>query len=1645
MNKRSLDPAALAAAKRALLAHLLEEKGLKLPKSPLIGRRVGAAPPPLAFAQQRLWFLDQLAPGTAVYNNPTAVRLIGPLDSAALERGLNAVVGRHESLRTTFATLNGQPVQVIAPELTLSLQINDLQHIALNQREAAAQHLADAEARRPFDLANGPLLRATLLRMAPEEAILVLSLHHIVSDGWSMGVLLRDVMSCYNAELGGALTLPELPIQYADYAIWQREWLQGAAGVDQQSPLQEQLSYWRRQLAELPVLTLPTDHPRASIETFQGLTSAVALPPALARELNALSQREGVTLFMTLLATFQILLGRYSRQTDIVVGSPIANRTRPEIKDLIGVFVNMLVLRTSLSGNPSFLALLQQVRALTLDAYAHQDLPFERLVDELQPARNLNHTPLFQVVLALQNTPMPDVRLTSLTMLPVEIHTGTTKFDLTLNLSDSRAGITGVLEYNRTLFDATTIARLLAHFQALLAGVVTDPGYAIANLPLLTPHERHQLIADWNDTRTGYTNDRCIHELFEDQAAQRPDALAAVFDGSGGSIEHLTYRELNERANQLAQLLRRLGVGPEVPVAICMERSTELVIGLQGVLKAGGFYVPIEPAWPGDRIEWILASLRVRCLLTLSAQQPALRAIQRSLPQLTDIICLDDAATMPDDARPSWTRRELRALPQHDLPRTTTLAAPEQIAYIIYTSGSTGVPKGVVVRHQPVVNLIEWVNQTYAIGPADWMLCVASLCFDLSVYDILGLLAAGGVVQIARESDVEDPERLLQMLCSAPVTFWDSAPAALQQLVAFFPTARARGGRNNLRLVFLSGDWIPVTLPDAVRSAFPRAQVIGLGGGTEATIWSNYYAINDVAGRSSIPYGRPIQNARYHILDPHLHPCPIGVPGDLYIGDECLADGYMNDAAQTAERFVPDPFVDCRLQIADCRSGRSTIDNRQAAIGYRLYRTGDQARFWPDGNIEFLGRVDHQVKIRGFRIELGEIQVVLARHPAVRACVVLDREDIAGSKRLVAYVVPTKDEGRTTKEEESDPSVVRRPSSVVPELRVFLQAKLPAYMVPAAFVLIDDIPLTPNGKVDRRALPAPASVRAEQDALFVPPRSAAELTLAAIWGELLGLDRVGIRDNFFALGGDSILSLQVVTRANQAGLHITPRQMFLHQTISELAAAVDGSPAPAVEQGPVTGPVPLTPIQCWFFAQELVDPQHWNQAVLLELQPIAPALLMRAARGLLAHHDALRLRFTRAEAGWRQHIAPPADELPLVWLDLSALTVAAQVPLIERTAAQAQAGMHLDGGLIQLIVYDCGDAANRLLIVAHHLLIDGVSWRIVLEDLQTLCRASGDDALLDLPRKTTSFKLWAERLVAYAQAETVQAELGYWLALPWHTTQALPIDLADGDNSAATARSVTVTIDAAATRALLQSVPAAYRTQIDDVLLTALALAFARWTGTPTLLLDLERHGREPIFEDVDLTRTVGWLTTIAPALIDVDTQAEPGTQLMAVKERLRALPQRGIGYGLLRYLAADPASAAQLRALPQPEVSFNYLGQFAQALPANAAFQIARESSGPAHSPRGHRTHLLEITALVARDQLQLDWVYSVARHRQATIARLAQDFLDALRLLIAHCQSPEAGGYTPSDFPLAGLDQQKLGQVLSQLDDDTAEDERR
>ncbi|MEH1796175.1 amino acid adenylation domain-containing protein [Nostoc sp.] len=1544
---------------------------------------------PVSFAQERVYFIQQLAPENSAYQFQATMRFTGQLNVPVLQQSLNEIVLRHEIFRTTYTAVNGRLFQVIHPHQSISFTVIDLQIFPESEREAEAQRLVEAEVQKPLDMNQLPLIKWVLLKLNDQEHLLIHIEHHMAHDGWSFNVFLGELLELYQAfSLGNSSVLPQPLLQFADFAHWQREWVKSQSA-------QAQLAYWQQKLSgSSPLLELPYNRPRPTEQTYNGDQIRVELPINLCESLRVLSRQEDVTLFMTMLGAFLVVLHRYTGQDDLSVGTAVANRRMQEVEKLIGMIVNNLVLRTDLSGNPTFRELLDRVRQVTLEAYANEDLPFDKVVEVLKPIRNLSHNPLFQVMFSFHDSPMPDLSLPGLDIsLHEPISNKSSKFDLdflVIPRSEQRVqngsktgakGITLVLEYNSDLFDAATIQEMLEQYQTLLESIVINPKQRVSELPLLTQNQQ-QLLVEWNQTHREYAAKECIHDLFAAQVELTPNPVAIQQEG-----QKLTYRELSDRVNQLAHYLQSLGVKPETLIGICVECSLYMIVGLLAILKAGGAYVPLDPAYPKERIAEILEDTQLGILLTQA------KFLEKLPDYARKTICLDA----------DWP-----VIAQHSTANPISDVQLHNLAYIIYTSGSTGKPKGVMIEHQSLTNFALTATHEYGINAGDNILQFASICFDTSVEEILPCLSVGATLVLRTEQILHSSDEFWRCCREWQLTVLDLPTAYWHQLVAELTPEDSRIPER-LRMVIIGGEKAQLEKVKRWHSSiahFPHPpQLFNSYGPTEATVITTLHRLNS-SETDCVAIGRPISNAQVYVLDKYLQPVPIGVPGELHIGGTGLARGYWQRPELTAEKFIQNPKLD------------------------RLYKTGDLARFRADGNLEYLGRVDDQVKIRGFRIELGEIETVLRQHSQVFQAVVIAREDIPGQKRLVAYVIP------------------HQPPATTEELRHFLKQKLPNYMVPAAFVLLEALPMTPNRKVDYRALPAPELSRSVEDR-FVAPQTPTEEKLAAIWSEILRLKQVGIHDNFFELGGDSILSIQVISRANQAGIQIAPKQLFKYQTIAELAAVAGITRTVKAEQGLVTGNVALTPIQQWFFEQKFAEPDYFNQSALLEVPPdLQPELLQQVVQKLLVHHDILRSRFARLPLGesrfvqegenWQQFNVATQELVPFSVINLSHLSPEEQQTAMKAEDADFQASLNLSTGAIaRVVLFRLGnDRSGRLLFIIHHLVVDGISWRILLEDLATAYQQISRGEAIKLPPKTTSFQYSSDRLKEYAKSKAISDELNYWLSESSLKVTALPVDYPANkeNNTIASTATVSLSLNEQQTRALLQDVPSAYNTQINDVLLTALVQSFAQWTGERSLLVDLEGHGREDLFEDVDLSRTVGWFTTLFPVSLQLEETDHPGEVLKLVKEQLRRIPNRGIGYGVLRYLHQDETIRTKLQSLPQAQVSFNYLGQFDRVLTASAVLGLTQEFKAE-QSLLNQRSHLLGVSGLIRAGKLEMTWAYSEKVHKRDTIEHLAFGFIEALRSLITHCQSPDAIGHTPSDFSAARLSQKQLDKFLTKI----------
>ncbi|WP_205660481.1 non-ribosomal peptide synthetase [Amycolatopsis antarctica] len=1477
---------------------------------------------PLSFAQQRLWFLDEFSPESVEYNTGGGFALTGDLDIDALKQALNRLVERHEALRTTFDSLDGHGVQTVHHIVEPVIDLTDLSAVPADEHDAAVEAVLSQEMRTPFDLRRGPLLRTRLVRLATDRHRLVLCMHHIVTDGWSMGLIAEELGTLYSAAVAGVdARLPELHVQYADYAVWLREKLTGAV-------FDERLAYWVEKLGGLSPLELPTDRPRPPAKTSNGAVHRFDLPAAMAERLRGIGRQQDATLFMTLVAATKVLLARYTGQEDIALGTVTSGRDHVDLEHLVGFFVNTVVLRSTVHAQDSFEALLRTVRDTSAEAFAHADVPFERLVDALAPERDPSRNPLVQATVVLQNTPGGRFRLGDVGVEPLPLPIRSAVFDLSFEFGVEDSGLEALIEYNTDLFDENTVRQMAVQFQVLLESIVDDPAAKVGDLTVVSDSERATLLRQAASVNALPVPDRCVHELVDARARQVPEAAAL----RAGNVT-LSFAELTTRANQLANHLRRRGAGPGSLVAISVERGIDMVVGLLGILKAGAAYVPLDPAYPPERLAFILEDSGATILIT-----------ERELAGLP---CSSEIETVRLDEERAPIAAQPTTAPE-------TGVRPHDLAYVIYTSGSTGMPKGVLVEHRNVVNLLTHTIPHVGLGSEDVWSVFHSYAFDFSVWELWGALSSGGRAVLVPLPVARDPQQMWRLLRTEAITVLNQTPSSFRELVR---TAVESGEALPVRLrtIIFGGEALE---PRHVRDWFENydgVRLVNMYGITETCVHVTYEELDwkEIQERGRISIGRPLGNYTAYLLDPRGNPLPAGARGELYIGGAGLARGYLNRPELTAQRFVEHPLAD------------------------RLYRTGDLARRLPDGRLDYFGRADDQVKIRGFRIEPGEIEWALISHPAVSEATVVVQPMGKGS-RLVAYLVSGSD---------GTPEVT--------ELRAHLAHSLPDYMVPALFVQVAAIPLTPNGKVDRRALPEPVS-QEQPVGERVPARNESEAKLAAAWAEVLGLTDIGVHDNFFELGGDSILSIQVVSKARNAGMYLTTKDIFTYQTIAELAevAAADELVSSGI---PAIGDSPLTPIQRWFFEHHPRHPDHFGMSVQLELADQADRTAMHLAlSAVLAHHDVLRARFSSGDGQWRQRVLPVETAgVDLRVVDISRRTDQDQV--LEAEALRAQEGLSLTNGPLLAAVLFVTATKPRLFLTAHHAVVDAVSWRILLEDLANAYQQAAAGKSVSLAPKTTSYREWAIRLQEHVSGGAFDRELEHWTA-----ASAVPADVpvdGTGPNTVGSGETLAVRLDPAETEILLRRAPGRYRAQMNHLLLAATSRALSRWSGNAEVVIDVEGHGREDLFDEVDLSRTVGWFTSIFPVAFRVGDPERPDWRSITreVKKRLREVPGRGIGYGALRYLSGPDGAGHRLTASRGAQVSFNYLGQWEGTVDATT-FGRHLPSVGSDQAPEEIRTHLIEVVAGVYAGELELTWMYSPNVHTIDTVRSLAEDVRHAL-----------------------------------------------
>ena len=1480
---------------------------------------------PVTSAQRRMYAIQNFE-GEKLgvsYNIPEVFEIKGPLDSNKLNVALRKLINRHESLRTSFHLIGEQLVQKVHQEASWNLT-------KLRAKEYEIKNIIETFIK-PFNLSEAPLFRAQLVEIGANHHIFMIDMHHIISDAVS-SIIFMDELSQYYVDS----ELPDLRIQYKDYSAWQnsKEWIQQS---------EKQMKYWLDCLSgELPVLELPTDYARPPVQQLEGDVFTFEIKPETLSELKEMVHSQETTLFIALLTIYKVLLSKYSGQEDIIVGTPLSGRTHSDLEGIMGVFINTLVLRNQLKEEHKFIDLLSIVREGVLDSFEHADVPIEELISKLTLKRDVSRNPLFDTVFTFEQSEMnideAEINIPNLSFKYYDFDSSVAKFDMSWDAEEENGHLFFSVEYCTALFKQSTIERMSRHYIQILEQVIQQPDILLSEIELVTQAEKQQLLKDFNNTQVNYDKEKTIQELFEAQVKKTPNQLAVIFEDVG-----FTYQELNERANQLARVLRRKGVKPEQIVGILGDRSIETIVSILGVIKSGGAYLSIDPDYPEERIEYMLQDSSVSLLL---AQR------ESTIPQSYQGECI-----FMDD----------KVMLQEDNSNLKNLNTSRSLAYVIYTSGSTGKPKGVMIEHGGVNNL-RLMAPTYGIQEGSRILQFASFSFDASVGDVFHTLLSGATLYLLKKENLLEGEGFTKWLHEKRITSIPFIPPSILKTIPYVELPY-------LKTISTGGESLSI---DLVKVWGVNRTFLNAYGPTEATVDSTIGVC--VPEMEIMSIGRPIANKKVYILNEQYQLQPVGVPGEMYIGGDGLARGYLNRPELTEERFVSNPFVSEE----------------------RMYKTGDLARWLPDGSIEYLGRVDDQVKIRGHRIEIGEIETCLRKHPSIKEVVVIARQDKNEQDYLCAYVVA---QGEWT----------------IQILRQFLGQALPHYMIPSYFMELNEIPLTTNGKVDKKAMPEPSGI-GETGVEYAPPTNRTEETLVKIWQEVLGIERVGIHDNFFELGGDSIKAIQISARLRLFELRFEMKELFKYPTIFELSPFVSTTKL-NIDQNLVEGTVDLTPIQHWFFDQNYVDNHHWNQSILLyKNDGWIASRVEQAFQKIVEHHDALRMTFQQRNGQVMQVNRGIDDNV----FSLSVNDLMEEKDLlsaIDKKANEIQRSLDLsEGPLVGLGIFHTKDG-DYLLITVHHLVIDGVSWRILMEDFEMLY----NQLEKQLPPKTTSFQVWANKCKEYADSKTLLSEVSYWNEI--EKTELIPIPKDKSCNDVYYLRdieNVTIMLTKESTTSLLTHCHHVYQTEINDLLLTALVLTIKQWVGTNKVVVDLEGHGREKISEDIDISRTIGWFTSIFPVVFNIEID-DLSHAIKVVKETLRRIPNKGVGHGLLKYLTKKEKSGMNFEL--KPEIVFNYLGQFDQE---DEQFNMPM---GDQFSLNSYNTYALEINSGVEDGQLYVEFSYSKLAFHRETIENLAAKYQSILINVISHCLQKEGVERTPSDFTENDMTLEELAEVFEAL----------
>ncbi len=1550
---------------------------------------------PLSSAQKRLYFLQQMDTNNISYNIPFIFPLLEGMGKEKLEKILTELIGRHESLRTSFEMIDGKPVQKIHQQVPFKIEYYQTDESDLDKiRETLT---------RPFDLSKAPLMRAVfiIISSSPSQPVGFIDMHHIITDATSHTLLISEIKSLYAGK-----KLPDLRLQYKDFSEWQNS-------EEQQALIKQQESYWQKMYSdEIPALNLPADYPRPLVQSFDGSTVGFALRKKETQMLKDIAKETETSLFMVILSLYTLLFSKLSGQEDIIIGTTIAARRHADLQNIVGMFVNTLALRNYPRWDKSFTEFLQEVKIRTLGAFENQEYQFEDLIDKIAVPRDISRNPLFDAMFNwLNHTEYQENIFRGNEQVLHEHKKSVAKFDLTLSAIDADKRLYFSFEYSTKLFKTTTIEKFISYFKQIIHSITRDINQQLANLEILSDHEKHQLLYGLNPTEASYPKDKTIHELFERQVEKTPDKKAVVFED-----KQLTYKELNEKANRLAGVLRKKGVRPEVIVGIMTEPSLEMIVGIMGILKAGGAYLPIDPNYPKERIQYMLEDSGAPILLTQqhlavgSGLELSVSSKDRELILKTERVVgsgLESSVFMKtarrdkelilktDNSRPDPIEvicPDSSELYNEEASNLEMVTTPESLAYIIYTSGTTGRPKGVMIEHRNVVRLLVNDKMQFDFNKKDVWTMFHSFCFDFSVWEMYGALLYGGRLVLVPRLMAKEPTEYLNLLKKEQITVLNQTPTAFYHLMK--EELKSTEKQLRVRYVIFGGEALKPGKLKGWREKYPAVKLINMYGITETTVHVTYKEITEHEIESDISnIGGPIPTLTAYIMDKNMRLAPIGVMGELCVGGEGVGRGYLNMPELTAERFMPNPYKPEE----------------------RLYKSGDLARWVTNGDLEYLGRIDHQVKIRGFRIELGEIEAQLLKKPEIKEAAVLAKEADDGQKFLCAYIVAEKE--FTEKE-------LKVKKLTMNELREHLSQSLPDYMVPSYFVQLEQMPQTANGKINRKAL----LVMGENlgtGVAYQPPRNEIEKSLVEIWEQVLGRKNIGINDNFFMIGGDSIKIIQILSRLNTLGYKLSVKDVFLSPTVMGIAPLVRRSDHIA-EQGAITGILPLTPIQKRFFTTFIsTERHHFNHAVMLYSKDrFDPEGIKSIFAKIQEHHDALRMVF-KEENGHIIQINQGLD-FPLSLEEFDLINNENPRQELEFQGNKIQSSIDLEHGpLMKLGLFHLNDG-DRLLIVSHHLVVDGLSWRILSEDLGIMYTQYQKREPLQLPLKTDSYKMWSEKITEYANSGRLLAQKEYWKKLEEEQIPQIPSDFQITTNFAKDSNRISFSLSEQETNLLLGKANVPFNTEINDILLTTLGLSLIKMFGHSKVLISLEGHGREEIIKDIDVSRTIGWFTSIFPVILNMSYCEDLARQIIEIKETLRRLPDKGVGYGILKYLTFKEYKK-DLKFNLHPQISFNYLGQFDSDLKGKF-FEIAKEPAGNPQSPNAERDYILDISGAVASNRLIINVVYNTHHYKQESIEQLINHYKIELGIIITFCSAKEGRVYTPSDFTYKKLSIEKV-----------------